>query len=132
MTKAAICSACWDIVSPRPRWQTDRSWRWCDCGEVGTRWRDGTRGLLEVTSLHGTGGVLVLGLANTFVHQAMLLRSAELTAEEWRLLHQRICEQVEPQYLFHADKRACWALLVRPGESGDVFLMDYADARMDS
>jgi hypothetical protein len=129
MTKAAICSACMDIVSPHRAWQTNRAWRWCECEHVGVRWRDGTRGLLEVASLHGADGVRVLGLNNLFLAEAMRTRDAD--AHGWRAWHEATCEQVEPHYLFHKDNRNCWALVVRPGESGDLFLMDYADARRE-
>jgi hypothetical protein len=129
MTKAAICTACWDIVSPRRDWQTERSWRWCECDHVGVRWRDGALGLLEVASLHGADGVRVLGLNNRFLSEAM--RTRDVDAAGWRAWHEATCEQVEPHYLFHKDKRNCWALVVHPGESGDVFLMDYGDAKQE-
>ncbi|HEV8653136.1 MAG TPA: hypothetical protein VG276_28020 [Actinomycetes bacterium] len=130
MTKAAICAACWDIVSPRRAWETDRSWRWCECDHIGVRWRDGALGLLEVASLHGADGVRVLGLNNMFLEEGMRTRDAD--PQGWRAWHEATCEQVEPHYLFHKDKRNCWALLVRPGESGDVFLMDYLTAKREA
>jgi hypothetical protein len=134
MTKAVICAACSDIVSPRRAWETDRSWRWCECDHVGVRWRDGNQGTLEVASLHGADGVRVLGLNNDYLQFAWSrnpqTEDGSRTFEQWRALHDYSCERVEPHYLFHADKRACWALLVRPGESGDVFLMDYGKERV--
>jgi hypothetical protein len=129
MTKAAICTACADIVSPYRDWQADRpwrSWRWCECEHVGVRWRDSARGLLEVASLHGAEGIRVLGLNNQFLTEAVRTPAAD--AAGWRAWHAATCSQVAPHYLFHAQKRACWAVVVRPGESGDVFLMDYGEA----
>jgi hypothetical protein len=73
MTKAALCVACTDIVSPRRAWETDRRWRWCECDETGARWRDGTKGLLEVTSLRGSAGVRVIGINNLFLQAAVSL-----------------------------------------------------------
>jgi hypothetical protein len=129
MTKAAICVACSDIISPRRAWKTDRSWRWCECDHTGVRWRDGDRGLLEVTSFHGPAGVRVLGISNLFLHRAVADPEARggLTDEEWRELHHACAEHVEPHYLFHEDRRACWALIVRVGESGDVTFVDHGD-----
>ncbi len=135
MTKAVICSACADIVSPYRDWETDRSWRWCECDHVGARWRDGALGILEVASLHGADGVRVLGINNDYLRLAWTPNpysdDGSRTFEQWRALHDFTCERVEPHYLFHKDRRACWALLVSPGESGDVFLMDYLTARKD-
>jgi hypothetical protein len=133
VTKAALCTHCWDIVSPRRAWQTDRSWRWCECDHSGVRWRDGAKGLVEVTSLHGPDGVRVLGINNQFLECAVSsnpyaddgLRSAE----QWRNLHELASERVEPHYLFHRDRRNCWALVVRPEESGDVSFVQYVIAK---
>jgi hypothetical protein len=126
LTKAALCIACSDIVSPRRAWQTDRSWRWCECKHMATRWRDGARGLIEVTSLHGPDGVLILGLDNAFLAEAAR-DGRDYGASHWRALHDRTCTEVDPHYLFHKDRRACWALVVAVGESGDVTFVQYAD-----
>lgn len=129
MTKAALCVHCADIFSPYRAWQTNRAWRWCQCGHTGVRWRDGERGLIEVSSLHGEDGVRVIGINNSFLEAAVaLMRPGGLMAEEWRELHDASTEAVEPYYLFHREKRNCWALIVRVGESGDVAFVDYATA----
>lgn len=125
MTKAALCVACSDIVSPLRDWQGDRSWRWCQCGHAGVRWRDGDRGLLEVTSLYGPASVRVLGLSNSFL--IMAVADPPSDAEAWRDLHATCAAEVDPHYLFHASRRACWALVIRPGETGDVTFVPYAD-----
>jgi hypothetical protein len=130
MTKAAICVHCWDIVSPRRDWRIDRSWRWCECDHMAVRWRDGGRGLLEVSACHGPESVRVIGINNQFLESAILghPEGRGYTADEWRDLHRESCEAVDPYYLFHADNRACWALVVRVGESGDVTFVPYPDA----
>jgi hypothetical protein len=129
VTKAMLCTECIDIVAPSRDWQTSRAWRWCECGAAGVRWRDGTAGLLEVTSTGGRAHVRVLGINNTFLRLAVARPPAD--AEGWRALHQLTCAEVESHYLFHAERRACWALIVRPGESGDVIFVDYTDAKAD-
>lgn len=124
MTKAALCTECADIVSPWRAWRTNRTWRHCECGQMGVRWRNGDRGLLEVTAAAGPDTVMVLGLNNMFLGAA--LRDAASTPREWRDLHAYTCEHVEPNYLFHVDRRACWALLTRFGDSGDIIYVDPA------
>lgn len=121
MTKAAICVGCSDIVSPYP--EPASGWRWCCCRHVAVRWRDPHRGLLDVTALHGPTTVRVLGLNNAFLAAAVQGRpwgEPEAVHEEWRLLHDQTCEDVEPHYLFSERKRQCWAVVIRPGETGDV------------
>lgn len=126
MTKAIVCGVCAEVVGPTRQWQTDRSWRWCSCGHSAVRWRDGDRGLLEVVALHGPDDIRVLGLNNGFIEYAF--KHPVRDAEAWRTLHRLQAEMVGPGYLFHKDRRNCWALLVKPGESSDVFVMDYAEA----
>lgn len=129
MTKAAVCTHCTDIIAPRRAWTTDRRWRWCECEHAGVRWLDGDRGLLEVTAMHGPGHVMVLGLNNQFFVPALGgYSNRPATAEAWRALHEQTCTDVPDYYLFHQDRRACWALLVQPGESGDITFVDYAQA----
>lgn len=48
-------------------------------------------------------------------------------AEQWRAVHDLTCKAADG-YLFSTGQRDCWALIVRPGESGDVFVIDYAEA----
>jgi hypothetical protein len=132
MTKAALCTDCFDIVSPLRKWQTIRDWRWCQCDLMAVRWRDGNRGLLEVTAYHGPEHVRVLGLNNMFLEYAVLQvprQNDGFGFADWRQLHDESVSKVEPGYLFHEDKRACWALVVQLGESGDVFFIDYDEAR---
>jgi hypothetical protein len=136
VTKAALCVHCSDIVSPHRDWQTNRDWRWCECGHAAVRWRDGARGLIEVTALHGSDHVRVLGINNLFLTAAVSTNpyseDGRRNEKQWRALHELACERVEPNYLFHKDRRNCWVLVVRVGESGDVTFVPYAEARYPS
>lgn len=127
MTKAAMCTTCGQIVGPRPR---DEEWTWCaePCLHTAVRWRDPGRGLLEVTSLHGPGGVIVIGLHNGFI-AGLAERVTE--AEWWRNLHDKVTAEHSDGYLFHRNNRDCWAVLVRPGQSSDVFFIPYGEAWAD-
>lgn len=124
--KAALCVSCTDILAPYGDWQINREWRWCQCRRVGVRWRDGAKGLLEVTSMEGPDYVRVLGINNQVLVMACDPGLSPRSHAEWRTVHEVTCREVEPFYLFHEDKRNCWALLIRPGETGDVTLVDYA------
>ena len=129
MTKAALCLNCADIFSPY-RHDTER-WRWCACKGAGVRWRDGERGLLEVTSVGGPDQLRVIGINNNYLALAVQDgpgRGSGQPGSWWREAHEASTELVEPHYLFHKDKRACWALVVAVGESGDVFFVPYPDA----
>lgn len=127
MTKAALCTTCYDILSPYRDWETNRAWRWCQCDHIGVRWLDGARGLIEVTSLHGPDYVRVIGIHNGFL--AAAIKHQRLLFEDWRRLHEESTEAVSSDYLFHRDKRNCWALVVRVGESGDVTYVDWPTAK---
>jgi len=126
MTKAAICVPCSDIFSPRRDWRTDRSWTWCQCEATAVRWRDGGQGQLEVTSLHGPQDVRVLGLANNFLLAG--ITGGRRTGDAWRLLHSEMTGTIDSHYLFHKERRGCWALIVAVGESSDVRFTSFSEA----
>lgn len=128
MTKAAICVRCSDLLAPYA--QTDRGWRWCACGATATRWRSPAAGHLDVTSTLGSAFVRVLGLANPFLTQAVHGKpygDPDVVDEEWRLLHDQVCEDIPGNYLFSERRRHCWAVVIRPGETGDVRYVEYAE-----
>lgn len=128
MTKAAICVRCSDILAPYA--EPERGWRWCACGATATRWRDPAAGQLDVTSTLDAGMVRVLGLANPFLTAAVQGRpygDRDAIDEEWRLLHDQVCEDIPANYLFSERRRQCWAVVLRPGETGDVRYVPYAD-----
>lgn len=124
--KAAMCTTCGQVIGPQPR-TNEGAWTWCamPCAHSAVRWRDGAKGLLEVTSLHGPDGVVVIGLHNGFI--AALADGPD--DELWRRVHDLATDA--PGYLFDKSKRACWAVLTRVGQSNDVFFMPYQAARND-
>lgn len=124
--KAALCVTCSDIVTPFRDWQANREWRWCQCDHVGVRWRDGAKGLLELASLHGAEYVRALGFNNAFLIDGV---KGYGMAEDWRKLHEGTCRVIDPHYLFHSDRRNCWAVITAIGESGDVFLIPFPEAK---
>jgi len=128
MTKAVICVPCGQIVGPISRWEENRDWNWCadPCHHTGVRWRDGYKGLLEVTSFHGALDLRVIGLHNGFLQS---VTSIPMTHAGHRGEHERATHA--PGYLFDRSKRDCWAVVVRVGESNDVFFIPYEEATND-
>lgn len=112
--KALLCVGCSDIVAPYPQ---PTRWRSCQCGASSVRWRDPGAGLLELRCRGGPEGVRALGFANPFLSSAV---DGHGDDAEWRSLHEAVCESIPPNYLFSARKRGCWAVIIRPGETGDV------------
>jgi hypothetical protein len=95
---------------------------------MGVRWADGDKGLVEVTAVDGRGHVRVIGHNNGFLTWAVERPPPD--PEAWRALHTASCGLAAGTgYLFGSDRRDCWALVVRVGESGDVTFVDYAEAR---
>lgn len=132
MTKAVFCLSCGDIVAPYRNWQANRDWRWCQCDKMGVRWRDGAKGHLEVSHQYGASQLRVIGLNNSFLEIGGGLSSrapSPSNSEEWRTLHEMSAKGCDEYYLFHEKNRNCWALIVRVGESGDVYWIEYAAAR---
>lgn len=125
MTKAAMCTTCRQVIGPRTTGQDQ--WQWCaePCLHTAVRWRDSFRGLLEVTSLHGPEGVIIIGLHNGFLAALPAFKTGT-PAEKWREHHDFVTNA--PGYLFDKSKRDCWAVVVRPGESNDTFFMPYQEA----
>lgn len=130
--KVMFCTACGDIIAPYGDWQANPAWRWCRCDQAGVRWRDGDTGLLEVTSSHGPAGVRVIGLNNQFLHAGVT--GGQRNSMHWQDLHAAAARQVAAGYLFHENRRNCWAVIIIPsapgdvaGETRDVFFIDFAD-----
>lgn len=116
--KAVLCTQCADVVAPytAPCWS--RSWRWCQCGAVATRWRDGDAGVIEVGSAFGPQHIRVIGFNNLFLGAACM--PPERTHEQWRALHGWAAGEVGTGYLFHTTRRNCWAVVIDIDETTDV------------
>jgi hypothetical protein len=124
VTKALICLACVDVVTP---YRSGQRWRWCQCGQAAVRWRNPERGLIDVTTVGGPRMIRVLGLNNQFLEDAVTAGiRTPAAADHWQDLHQRHTTEVPHHYLFHAYRRGCWAVVIAVGETGDVQFVDPA------
>jgi len=112
--KLLMCGSCMDIHSLPP----DGEWGSCRCGNASARWLDSTQGTVEVRAADRSK-VRIIGMHNGFLRGAYW---SEFYAPPvyWRELHETICQEADG-YLFHADKRCCWACVIQVGESNDVF-----------
>ncbi len=112
--KLLLCAECTSFHSPPSQ---AMAWRSCDCGQAQVRWLDPVAGRLEVRakSLEHTR---VIGLHNGML-QAAFGPQRPLGDAGWRETHEVVCEHAQG-YLFQAQRRNCWALIVAPHESGDV------------
>lgn len=109
--KLVFCLKCCDIRSPNK----DESYTVCNCGNVIFRWSDPERGILKLKA-RDRNLVRVIGLNNQ-----MLLAdiNVKFNDDGWKEIHQKSCEE-STGYLFHKDKRNCWAVVIRVGQSSDV------------
>jgi hypothetical protein len=119
MTKALVCAQCLDIqgLAPHGEWTT------CHCGACSARWVDAQRGTVSVRARDKTLP-RILGLNNRFfvqavegfTHHEMVAAGGEW--EAWRKLH---AESTDAKgYIFDKEFRACWACIIKVGETGDV------------
>lgn len=126
--KALFCPMCADILAPYRK--AGEEWRLCQCGHSAVRWRDPYHGTLDVSSASPNHQPIVIGFNNQFLTEGAQL--GRLDAQGWRELHERTCTDVERNYLFHKERRDCWALIVRQGESGDVFYLPWSEVKGDT
>jgi len=113
--KALVCLKCSTIQSPN----TDKSWTHCACGQSAIRWVNPERGTAEMWAVEPLY-VRLLGLHNEILARPQIPGMPTPGGDEmWRHLHEVVCANADG-YLFHKDRRNCWAVVTWPGESSDV------------
>jgi hypothetical protein len=117
--KALVCTLCLDIRALDP----SGAWTVCRCGNLEARWLDPDKGTVRVRA-KDQSRVRMLGLNNQYlIGAAKGPTHAEMVAaggqwEWWRKLHDEATNA--PGYVFDKSKRACWATLVKIGETNDI------------
>lgn len=117
--KALICGVCVDIRALEP----EGKWTICRCGNMQARWVDPNKGTVRVVA-QDRSRAFILGMNNHFLLTAVRGLSQEYMVaaggqgEAWRKLHEEATEA--PGYIFDKAKRACWACIVKVGETGDI------------
>lgn len=109
--KIVMCLECGDMFSPG-----FVKVKHCECGYTFGKWQNPSAGTLDVYSKVGTGHLLILGINNDFITLAGKCKSDE----DWKEGTAKILDAC-PGYLFHRNRRNSPVVLVRPGESSDVF-----------
>lgn len=128
MTKALLCLPCGDLVCPYGQWRRHGEWRWCECGEAGIRWADGSPGTVEVCANLGVDQIRVFGASTAYLEPAVRTGS-NLAPGMWRELHRLTTGLVDDRYLFHDSRRGCWAVIVHPDDSDEIIVTSYVEAR---
>lgn len=108
--KALVCGDCHDIRALDPSCE----WVECRCGAVRARWIDPVIGTAEFTGRYPCA--FLLGLNNQMFGPAT--RGATTVFEEARAFHDQATDA--PGYIFDKSKAACWAVILRPGQTNDV------------
>lgn len=118
--KALICVTCSDVLAPY-NFRNGNKWRVCQCGCSAVRWRDTLAGHLEVSNVESPRSVRVMGMHNGFLMDAVHAHIGDHEA------HKRAHNDAinAPGYLFDRTRRECWACIFRPGETNDVFFVDW-------
>lgn len=106
--KALLCAACGDVKG------FEEDWVSCRCGLVEAHWTDPRLGLGEMQGSYPHA--FLLGLNNAYLLPALQGRTAIF--EEARKLHEEALDA--EGYIFDKSKAACWAVVVKPGQTRDV------------
>ncbi len=109
--KAMFCTLCGSIHSPG----VGGSWGFCDCGQAAMRWTDPRKGVAQVWARDPVS-VKVLGFNNAMLTSEPL----DIGDEKWRNRHKLSGLTIGENYLFSNTRRDCWAVIFRPGDTGDV------------
>jgi hypothetical protein len=112
--KLLYCGRCGDIRAPDPHGEVTS----CHCGNVGARWEDLRRGILKVRA-EDRSLARVIGIHNELLQVSWERGVEAWSTEAWRKLHRDVTAEAHG-YLFHKDKRACWVVVIAPGESPDT------------
>lgn len=117
--KALFCTICLDIRALDP----EGGWTVCRCGNLQARWLDPDKGTVKVKAqdqnrarMIGFNNHYLIGAAKGPAHLDMVKAGGQW--EWWRQLHDQATHA--PGYIFDKDKRACWATIVKVGETNDI------------
>lgn len=117
--KALVCLFCMDIRALEPTGLRIT----CRCGNVTARWLDPEKGTVKVRAKEQELA-RILSLNNRYLISGGKGPTHEETVEAggpwewWRQLHDKATSA--PGYIFDKSKRACWATLIKVGETNDV------------
>lgn len=96
----------------------EHPWTYCDCKQMAARWSQPNLGTVQVIALVPER-TFIIGMNNRFLVAAALSAMAHsATDENWRKLHADATKS--PGFVFDDNNRACWAAVLRVGETSDI------------
>lgn len=112
--KILFCAKCFTMRS-----FGENNWIFCDCRRIAARWIDANKGTVDVLATDKTKA-FVIGMNNNFLRGAIDINNRPgLNDLKWQELHNKSTDA--QNFLFDKAKRACWACIIKVGESSDVF-----------
>jgi hypothetical protein len=111
--KVMMCGKCMDVRGM----PSNGEWVKCECGNVEARWSDPISGRVRLKA-KDRKWARVIGLNNEFLLNEFRF-GAEFSDEQWRKLH-KDSEADALGYVFHTNKRDCWACVIQVGETSDI------------
>ena len=89
----------------------------CRCGNMQARWVNSAFGTVEIKA-RDRFYVRMIGMHNDFLRAGA--DSKNLTHEQWRNLHDELCETAHG-YLFHKGFRNCPVAIIAVGEASGIY-----------
>ena len=116
--KVLLCTLCLDIRALDP----EGAWTECRCGNCSARWSDTSTGSVRCRA-KDQSKLRIIGMNNTFLLAGSKGPSyADLKLGGrwawWRKLHE--AATVAEGLIFDKDKRACWAAILKVGDTNDI------------
>jgi hypothetical protein len=111
--KIMYCMACGEMRSPE---KTGKEFRECGCGNMRVKWLDPQRGRLLILAKN-LDVARVIGMNNQMF--GLSAEPSPPSDAQWREFHELMCKGADG-YIFHAEKRNCWACVVRAGDTTDI------------
>lgn len=111
--KLLLCGSCNDIRGLDPTGAAT----FCRCGNIEARWEDPHRGTVRVKAHKDRDSVRFIGLNNSFIR--LVYDAPRHDHQHHKESHNLACDMAQG-YLFHKEKRNCWAVVTRVGESNDI------------
>jgi len=116
--KVLLCTLCIDMRALDP----DGSWVQCRCGNSGARWLDPEKGSVRCRA-KDRSKLRIVGLNNKFLVEGCRGPTYEdLKVTDrwtwWRKLHDAATKA--EGFIFDKDKRACWAAIIKVGDTTDI------------
>ena len=110
--KILMCARCFGFHS------FSTEWRFCECRNMAAKWIDPNAGTVHVLG-RNKNRTFIIGMNNRFLSGAILSDPALRNDEAARELHNIATDA--KGFLFDKSIRNCWAVVIRPGQTNDIY-----------